>query len=146
MKRASHMTPVQSADAGMISPIRAQSVSFTVLGVPASKSNRRRAAVNPRTGQRMSIKSKEALKYCEDFALQVPPEAKQGLGSQTALLRGIISVWYPALRSDVDVELIWDLLQKCGVVTNDRWIREKFIYGAEIDPANPRVEITVEEI
>lgn len=77
--------------------------------------------------------------------LQVRPEHRKQLGSKHRPLRGIVSVFYPSLRQDMDVELVWDLLQKAHVVTNDRYFREKHVYGG-VDKQNPRVEIIVEEI
>lgn len=91
------------------------------------------------------IKHPKALKFEQDFALQVPVEAKVGLGSRECLLRAIVTVYYPSWRQDGDFALVYDLLQKTGVVSNDRWIREKHEF-TEVDPKNPRVEITLEEM
>ena len=140
-----------SRDASYVyDPIRntwSMTISMTILGEPASKSNSRNIAKNRKTGSQFSRKSDKALSYVESFVAQVPPEFK-GLawGSERALLRATCSVWYASWKPDVDVELVWDCLQLAGVVSNDRWIREKFIYGAHIDKENPRVEIRLEEI
>lgn len=91
------------------------------------------------------MKHPKALKFEEDFALQVPVEAKRQLGSKDELLRATITVYYPSWRQDGDFALIYDLLQKTGVVSNDRWIREKHEY-VEVDPKNPRCEIQIEEL
>lgn len=100
----------------------------------------------PRKYGRGMVKHPKARAFEADFIAQVPASAKVGLGSKSRLLRSTIAVYYPSWRQDVDVELIYDLLQKSGVVANDRYIREKHVYGAQIDPVNPRVEIEIEEI
>ncbi len=126
----------------MAVPSRAENahIAFTVFGQCYSMKNSHILA------RGRTIKHPKARQFEQDFGLQVPPEAKRGLGSQDRPLMAIVSVWYPSWRQDVDVEIVWDLLQKCGVVSNDRWIREKHIFGARIDPINPRVEIEVSEI
>ncbi len=115
-------------------------IAFTVLGQCASKSNSR-----VHTGRGRSIKSPAAQAFCLAFGLQVPRSAKRALGSRTKPLVGYVTVYYQSMRSDVDVELVWDCLQKAGVVANDRYIREKHIIG-RIDKKNPRVEIQIEEM
>ncbi len=119
------------------SPALTASVSFTVLGQCYSSKNSK---------AKYGVKHPKATAFERDFAYQVPVEAKRGLGSKDRLLRAIITVYYPSWRQDADFNLIEDLLQKTGVVSNDRWIREKHYYAAAIDPKNPRCEITIEEI
>jgi Holliday junction resolvase RusA-like endonuclease len=80
-----------------------------------------------------------------DFALQVPPEARRNMGALNQPLRSIVTVYYPSWQQDLDCAIVYDMLQKCGVVANDRYIREHYEY-AEVDPKNPRVELTVEFI
>ncbi len=138
------MDPAQLIPSGTTLTNRAgtASVSFTILGVCYSMKNSK----TPVRNSRVMIKHSKALQFERDFALQVPVEAKRGLGSRERLLRAIITVWYPSWRQDVDFALIYDLLQKTGVVSNDRWIRERHEYAAAIDSKNPRCEIVVEEI
>lgn len=121
------------------------SVSLTILGVLPSMKNRRRLLKNRRTAKMFSAKSVEAMGYVGCFSAQVPRSAQLRLGSKENPLRAIVSVWYPSWRSDLDCGLVYDLLQITGVVSNDRWIREKFEY-AHVDPDNPRVELVIEEI
>lgn len=49
-------------------------------------------------------------------------------------------VWFQSYRRDVDTILLCDILQKAGVVENDRMIRMKLINGVDVDPERPRVE------
>lgn len=90
--------------------------------------------------------SKEAQAFRDQFVRQVPTNCcNLALGSRTAPLRAIVTVFYPSYRQDLDCALIYDLLQEFRVVSNDRWIREKHEF-AEVDPKNARVEVTIEEV
>ena len=88
----------------------------------------------------MSIKSKEALQYEKDFLKQITGEAKQKWGSLERSLRLDAVVYYRSRRSDLSVELLKDLLEKAGVVKNDRYICEEHLW-AFVDKDNPRVEM-----
>lgn len=140
MSKLSNSTAPANAETGTTSRGSASHVSFCVLGQVWSMKNGK----SP-NGHGGTIKHPKALKFEQDFALQVPPEAKRGIGSMKCLLRAIVTVWYPSWRQDRDFSLIYDLLQKTGVVSNDRWIRQAVEF-AEVDPKNPRVEILIEEI
>lgn len=52
----------------------------------------------------------------------------------------VAQVWFKDMRRDVDTILLCDLLQKGGVIENDRQIRIKLINGLELDDKKPRVE------
>jgi hypothetical protein len=88
------------------------------------------------------IKSKQALAYTESFLKQVPEEHKQKLGCEQKPLALWAHVHYQSNRSDLSVELLKDLLQKAGVISDDRWIKAEFLFGA-IDRDNPRVELAL---
>lgn len=133
--RSNSTRPAPSAERGETSP-RLASVAFVVYGQCYSMKN----------GKDNHVKHPKCKAFERDFAYQVPVEAKVSMGSQESPLRAIVSVFYPSWRQDVDVEIVWDMLQTCGVVSNDRWIREKHVYGCAIDRERPRVEIHVEEI
>jgi Holliday junction resolvase RusA-like endonuclease len=147
MKPASSTGRAPTVVAGTTSPlsVTAASVELTILGALPSMKNSRRIVRNPKTGKRLSIKSAKSLSYAMTFGLQVPPEARKSLGGPEQPLKAIVSVFYPSLRSDLDCAAVYDLLQQCGVVSNDRWIREHLEY-AHVDPINPRVEILIEEL
>ena len=130
-----------SAETGTTSRGHASSVSLTILGQIYSMKNSK----TPRRYGRGMVKHPKARKFEADFALQVPVDAKVGLGSMKHPLRAIITAYYPSWRQDLDLSIAYDLLQSCGVVSNDRWIREKHEW-AHVDPENPRVEILIEEI
>ncbi len=93
-----------------------------------------------------TIKNPKAAKFERDFALQIPPEyRKLRMGDKHQPLRTHVSVWYPSHRQDLDASIIYDCLQTAGVISNDRYCREKHEY-AHVDAKNPRVDITVEYI
>lgn len=52
------------------------------------------------------------------------------------------TIYYASRRPDLDESLLMDILQKAGVYTNDRLIKEKHIFWG-LDKTNPRVEFTV---
>lgn len=91
------------------------------------------------------FKNPKAKAFERDFALQVKPEARIKLGAIDQPLRAIVTVYYPSRKQDLDCALVYDCLQNCGVIANDRYIIEHHEY-LEVDAKNPRVEVTIEEI
>jgi hypothetical protein len=126
-----------------ISPIV---VRFTVLGQVPSLKNRKRLG-RRRNGKACIINSDEQSRYIEQFGLQVPAEHRnRNMGSKQDPLELTVTLFHASWRPDCDIEIICDCLQKSGVVSNDRWIRRKFIYGERIDENCPRAEITLSYI
>lgn len=118
-------------------------IRFTVFGqLPSGKNRKVQRVIR---GRALAFKNTAVRAYERNFALQVPQDAKQAIGAPDRPLRTTVRVWYQSRRSDLSPELVYDLLQESGVVVNDRFIREKHEFG-EVDAANPRVEIEVEEI
>jgi Holliday junction resolvase RusA-like endonuclease len=109
-------------------------ISFTIYGEPASKSNSRRW-----TGKFL-IKSEKALKYGVEFKKQCPVMSPLMTGD----LRVTIKIYYASRRPDLDPSLIFDLMQDC-IYSNDRQVREQHLYWG-LDKEKPRSEITVEKI
>lgn len=115
-------------------------LSFTLLGEPASKANRRRiVSVH---GKVRSIKSPEALAYAQAATLQVPGWARQRLSNRCAIR---LRIWYASERPDLDESVVLDVLQAAGVVVNDRQFREKHVFHG-VDKRNPRCEVEIWEI
>src|SRR3990167_9742203 len=102
--------------------------------------------ISTRGGRPRIIKNAKATAFERDFLLQVPAEYRNlALGSPAKPLSATVTAFYPSRRQDLDVSLVYDLLQKAGVVKNDRYIQRKLeIWG--LDPAEPRVEIVLEEL
>lgn len=116
------------------------SISFTVYGQLWSMKNHR---IPLKQNPYKTIPDQKARLFAQQFMSQVPIEA-----TRTRLegpLRAIVTVFYPSQRQDLDCALVYDLLQKAAVITNDRQIIEKHEFR-ETDKVNPRVEITVEPI
>ena len=114
-----------------------RSLSFTILGEPASKANSRRLV---RFGKRIaSIKSDKARAYAEAVAAQVPVLNKLMEGE----LRVDCTIYYASERPDLDPSIIWDALQG-RIYKNDRQLREQHLFH-EIDRERPRAELTITE-
>lgn len=109
-------------------------ITFTILGEPASKSNSRRW-----TGK-LLIKSKKALNYSKMFKQQCPVLDPLMEGD----IRITMRIWYASRRPDLDASLIFDLMQDC-IYKNDRAVKEQHLFWG-LDKDNPRAEITVEKI
>jgi len=121
-------------------------ITMTITGTVVSLKNSRRLVRNRRTGKPFSIKSADAERWMRDAVAQIPLKYRGlKLGNENQLLRAVIRIWYPSLRSDLDTAIIYDALQLAGVISNDRWIRHK-IETAFIDVKNPRCDITITEV
>jgi len=115
---------------------------FTIPGQPGRKSNSRQIVINQKTGKPMVIKSKSSIAYAEYFLINVPAEARQNWGSLEDHLAIRLVIYYASMRPDVSDELIKDLLEKSGVVKNDRYIRAGLVFGL-IDKEKPRTELRI---
>jgi Holliday junction resolvase RusA-like endonuclease len=117
-------------------------IKFTVFGVCYSMKNSK--TLTSRGGRPRMVKHWKASAFERDFLLQVPACYRSlAMGSSEFPLSATVTAFYPNRRQDLDVEIVWDLLQKAGVVSNDRFIRRKVaIWG--LDPSSPRVEIEVD--
>lgn len=114
-------------------------IAFTVFGQLISMKNSKIQAV--KGGKAFTFKNPAVVKYEKTFAPQVPPEYRNlRLGGLTVPLQATIRVFYPTMRQDLDCALVYDCLQRAGVIADDRHIRVKYEY-AYIDKDNPRVEI-----
>jgi Holliday junction resolvase RusA-like endonuclease len=119
-------------------------IRLTIRGQPPRKSNSRRIVTNRRTRRPMLVKSREALAWMQSARLQVPDSARIGLGSKERPVRVACWVRYATRRPDLSIELVLDLLEDAGVISNDRWVYETHAYKA-IDPEDPGVDICIEE-
>jgi Holliday junction resolvase RusA-like endonuclease len=134
-------------------------IRFTILGQPASKSNRRQ--IVEIAGKSQLIKSKEALAYEKNALLQIPPRARLRL---VCPVRLTLHIFYETNQSDLDESVVMDVLQnqytrvkvpgqekkvktlvQAGVYVNDRQVKEKHVYHG-IDKLNPRTEVLIESL
>ena len=142
MTPLSHSTaPAPFTNSGTIASEIVSTVSFVILGVVYSMKNSK--TLSTRQGKPRIIKNWKARHFEEDFIAQVPLHARNLRLSGP--LRCIVTVYYPSNRQDLDAAIVYDLLQKAGVIQNDRQIIEKHEYR-RVDRNKPRVEIHVEGI
>lgn len=125
-------------------------VAGVIHGSLPNKANSRQIVMVPRVKggdpndkRPLVIKSKDARKYDAVVEKAVAESDLTGAGLP---LEGVlyfkVVVYQADLRRDLDCELLPDLLQKHGVLKNDRslWHKE---YHRKIDKACPRVEFEV---
>ena len=115
-----------------------RSISMTILGEPASKSNSRKVVLI--RGKVRVIKSAKALAYAKTFAQQCKVLAPPIEGD----IKLSIHIFYRTRRPDLDGSLIMDCLQG-PVYVNDRQVKELHLFH-HIDKENPRSEIRVTEL
>ena len=109
--------------------------SFTIQGAPASKSNSRRLVTIK--GRPAFIKSKKALNYAKDFAMQCPVLNPMMEG----YLEVEMTVYYATRRPDLDESVILDCMQN-KIYKNDRQVKSKIVRWG-LSRSNPRTEIEV---
>jgi len=111
---------------------------------PESKSNSGRQFVNRRTGKPFKAKSEQACTFMRDAVMHLRAYRPAPF-DRNDMIRADIVVRYPNHRRDFDVELVYDAIQKAGILPNDRQIREK--YGrAEDETGEPRIRIKLTKI
>ncbi len=93
----------------------------------------------------MVIKSKAARRWVADAIKQIPASAKLRVGSAKRPLMITCDVFYATRRPDLSIELIKDMLEKAGVVSDDRHIYQEHNYK-HFDKLNPRVHIVIEPL
>ena len=117
-------------------------LTFTIRGHLVSLKNSRNVALNRKTGQLFPVKNAKIAQFEQDFLLQCPkyrePHFTEDVGVKVA-------VYYPSRRQDLDCALIYDLLQKSGIVKNDRQVKTKQETW-HLDSKNPKVVVTVWEL
>ena len=105
---------------------------------PASKSNRRQWF-----GPGMSAKSEAAQTFTEFSILTIRATGEPSPFEKDDEIEMFCTVRYPSWRNDLDCELVCDVLQKAGVVPNDRQIRVKH-YDTDDPPGKPYTSIRLE--
>ena len=87
-------------------------------------------------------KNAKILQFEKDFLLQCPKYSEPRFEGDVGV---IVHAYYPSRRQDLDCALIYDLLQKAGIVKNDRQVKSKH-ERCFLDRSNPRVEVSVWEL
>ncbi len=89
----------------------------------------------------------QVKRFKENFHLFIPREYwTLQMGSRKKHLRIDVKLFAADWRRDADAEILYDCLQASGVITNDRWVRMKFVDATKLDAINPRAEITIIEL
>jgi len=106
-----------------------------LLGEPASKANSRRLVLIK--GRPAFIKSKKAIDYSKNFAIQCP--TYDTLYEEDLVIA--LKIYYKSKRPDLDESLILDLLQG-KVYKNDRSIKLKYVEWG-LDRQFPRILVVL---
>lgn len=111
----------------------------TVTGILRSKANSRVLRVI--NGRYVPIKSRDAQLFQADAIIQL-----QALyGGRKPISGDLVleaTVFYPNRRSDLDISLFEDILQRAEIIENDRQFKELHLYHG-LDKDNPRVEFAI---
>lgn len=120
-------------------------VTIVIKGRPITKKNHQQVITNPKTGQLMVVQSQAYQNYEEQCLWLLA-------GYDGLRFDGKVHVtcryWMPNRRGWPDLiglmQATWDILEKTGVIRNDRDIVNSDGSRIEgIDKENPRAEITI---
>jgi hypothetical protein len=109
--------------------------SCTILGAPASSKNSRQG----------KFLSKSARKYENLFKKHIErlgDELKDFPLYDTNYFY-YFEIFHERESSDADIELIFDMMQKYGMITNDNIIRDYWVNATSIDKEIPRTNIFI---
>jgi len=118
-------------------------IHLWIDGQPPRKSNSRRIVQNKERTR--VIKSQKALDWTASALSQIPDDAKQGVGSADDPLCITMDIWYESRRPDLSGELVLDMLQKAGVISDDRNVYVLHLYK-HFDKNAPGVSIQIEQV
>jgi len=117
---------------------------MTLFGVMYSMKNSRMLITNKATGKTVPIMKSDRQLAFKNFIIQ----AKSQWNNLPPLPEPVslkATIFYPSKRSDLDDAMLMDVIEKSGIVQNDRHIWHKIITKA-ISRDNPRVEFDVSPI
>lgn len=128
-------------------------IEFTILGQCYSLKNTRdifpiKAEKGPkcphcsRPLRMITVPNTKAKQFEKAFKKQLAPACQQNL---VTAVHTEIEIYYPSNLQDLDEALVLDLMQKNGVIENDRQIVAKYVIK-RIDPENPRVVVKVKPV
>ena len=122
--------------------VKKPALTFTIRGHLVSLKNSRNVVKNKKTGQLFPVKNAKIVQFEQDFLHQCPKYRGPLFTGDVGV---IVHAYYPSRRQDLDCALIYDLLQKAGIVKNDRQVKAKH-ERCGLDRKNPRVDVTVWEL
>jgi len=110
-------------------------------GQPPRKSNNRRVV---RTGGKTRvIKSQKALAWVKQAITLTPVYAKLELGSLDRPLTVTMHIYYETRRPDLSGELVLDMMQKAGIIKDDRYVYELHLFK-HFSKERPGVRVTID--
>lgn len=116
-------------------------IKLKIHGQLFSKSNSR--VFSQRGGKPILFKRKEVLDYVEGALWELKPQLRGHKPYENPVYLKA-TIYYRSKRSDLDVSLLQDILEKAGVYLNDRQVY-KIECEKRFDKENPRCLIEVDE-
>lgn len=113
--------------------------TMTIFGQLPSLKNRRRLIPGKGKRKPMIIKSRDAMDYEQAFLVAIPQRMRVGYEGPVSVK---VRVWYQSRRSDLSTELLFDLLQKAGIIKNDNQVHHVESFKG-LDREHPRLHFTV---
>lgn len=123
-------------------------IHYTIPGAPITKKNSQRMVRNATTGKMFPIPSKQYVDFeaAASYFLQPKPAAPIDSACR------VTCVYYMPTRRRCDLtnlmEATHDILVKHGILADDNYTVVTSVDGSRVyyDKANPRTEITIEEL
>jgi len=109
--------------------------SFILFGSPARKSNQRQFTLTH------FVLGKQAINYITLVERQVKRLKFPDLNSRDFLW--VFEIWYNNKLADASIELLFDTMQKNGVIKNDNNIRKYYVAAEDLDYEVPRTKIYI---
>ena len=114
---------------------------IVLFGSPSRKSNSR---INFSS---VSLPSKYARQYIDVCSLQLKKIKNNKLFPiKNPDYYWVFDIYYSNKKSDASIELLFDILQKEGIVINDNIIREYKVNAKKFDKITPRAIISIYEV
>ncbi len=113
--------------------------NFVIFGSPATAKNTR---VVTRGG---SFMGKEANRYVRMFGeqLEKQKEFMNGIPYDDESYLWFFDAWYENEKSDVSLDLIFDVLEYHGLISNDVTIRNYVVFAEKRDKVLPRLNVKI---
>jgi len=109
--------------------------SFVLFGSPSRKSNQRQFTL---TAFVLGTQAVNYVKLCER---QLKRLIFPDLNNRDFLW--VFEIWYNNKLADASIELLFDILQKEGVIKNDNNIRKYYVAAEDLDYEVPRTNIYI---
>lgn len=120
-------------------------IKFTVP-LPPPINQTYKSGRNPKTGKAIFYKDKSAHKWLEAAIWEVKLQtACQKLGKGVYSVSIVLDGLHPLSDTDSYTKALFDLIQKSGVIENDRMIREHHVYEGQRG-GEKRAHVTVEYV